>query len=326
VVRENVSIPDTIVVGHYLDFASRLVQSAFGAPLITALTAPTGFTLAERYLADAALPEPLQTLRTECGAGWNFSPLLTIGLFPSWFMPGELSWPGPVRLTGFPQFDSVTAVPPEVDEVLGRRDAPIVFTLGPRIEYAQRVSPQPLIDAAAEACEALGRPGLVLGGFHDKPVALPPVLTYADFAPLTEVLPRAAAIVHHGGIGTIAAALASGIPQLALPVCHDQPDNAIRMAELGVGEWLPYAAPDGAVLAKKLDMLLGSADVHQQCGHYRERCRQTEPVASACAVIEFVGRSANWRRPAELLDTSGLAAGAGNWSCSCGGACGPGWG
>jgi UDP:flavonoid glycosyltransferase YjiC (YdhE family) len=326
VVRDNVAIPDTIVVAHYLDFGSRLVQSAFGAPVLTALTAPMGFAFAERYLAEAALPEPLCALRDELGPGWNFSPLMTIGLFPDWFMAAEPVWPGPLKFTGFPLFDAVEPVPAEIDEMFDEGEPPIVFILGPRIELAAGVSPQPFVDAVAEACELLGRRGLILGAPKDKQLDIPSGLAQAAFAPLTRVLPRAAAIVHHGGIGTIAAAMASGIPQLAMPVCHDQPDNAMRMAQLGVGDWLPLGSLDGSVLAEKLAELLESSEVQQQCADLRERCRQADPIASACAVIEFMARRTSWGRPAELLDArGGLAEGAGNWGCSCGGACGPGW-
>ena len=45
-----------------------------------------------------------------------------------------------------------------------------------------------------------------------------------DYTPLSHVLPGAAALVHHGGIGTAAQGLASGRPQLVMPMTFDQPD------------------------------------------------------------------------------------------------------
>jgi rhamnosyltransferase subunit B len=50
------------------------------------------------------------------------------------------------------------------------------------------------------------------------------------------LLPQVAALVHHGGIGTTAAALAAGIPQLIAPFAFDQFDNAARTVRLGVGQ------------------------------------------------------------------------------------------
>ena len=48
-------------------------------------------------------------------------------------------------------------------------------------------------------------------------------------------MPQTAAVIHHGGIGTLAAAARVGIPQLMLAYGADWPDNGHRLAALGVG-------------------------------------------------------------------------------------------
>ena len=53
--------------------------------------------------------------------------------------------------------------------------------------------------------------------------------------PLADVLPRCAAVVTHGGSGTVVAALAAGVPCVVLPLGADQPWNADRVAALGAG-------------------------------------------------------------------------------------------
>lgn len=66
-------------------------------------------------------------------------------------------------------------------------------------------------------------------------IELPPgvfSLTDADHASL---FPRVDLIVHHGGAGTTAAALRSGVPQLVVPHIVDQFFHGRRIAELGVG-------------------------------------------------------------------------------------------
>ena len=60
----------------------------------------------------------------------------------------------------------------------------------------------------------------------------------------------ARAVVHHGGIGTTAQALATGTPQLILPLGFDQKDNAVRVKRLGAGDWLSHRRRDGASIAK----------------------------------------------------------------------------
>ena len=68
------------------------------------------------------------------------------------------------------------------------------------------------------------------------PARLPNGVRHFNYIPFSTVLPRAAAFVHHGGIGTTAQALAAGVPQLVVPLAHDQPDNAVRIRHLGVGD------------------------------------------------------------------------------------------
>jgi UDP:flavonoid glycosyltransferase YjiC (YdhE family) len=69
-------------------------------------------------------------------------------------------------------------------------------------------------------------------------VSLPNGVRHFDYVPLSKVLPRSTALIHHGGIGTMSQAIAAGIPQLIIPTSHDQPDNAVRVRRLGIGEFL----------------------------------------------------------------------------------------
>ena len=57
---------------------------------------------------------------------------------------------------------------------------------------------------------------------------LPKGVVAFDYAPFSLLFPRAAAIVHHGGIGTTGQAMRSGRPSLVMPCAWDQPDNAER--------------------------------------------------------------------------------------------------
>ncbi|CND65058.1 UDP-glucuronosyltransferase [Mycobacterium tuberculosis] len=65
---------------------------------------------------------------------------------------------------------------------------------------------------------------------------VPENATVLPWLPHAEILPRAAAVVTHAGHGTVAAALAHGVPLVALPnPAADQPILAGRAAELGAG-------------------------------------------------------------------------------------------
>jgi UDP:flavonoid glycosyltransferase YjiC (YdhE family) len=61
-----------------------------------------------------------------------------------------------------------------------------------------------------------------------------------EYAPHSELFPRAAAIVHHGGIGTTAQAMRSGRPMLVTPFAWDQFDNGKCVRRLGMAEMLNH--------------------------------------------------------------------------------------
>src|SRR5689334_11310702 len=54
-VQENLEPGQALVVAHYLDFASRLVQGGQGVPVVTAVVPPMGFRFAAKYLAGPVL-------------------------------------------------------------------------------------------------------------------------------------------------------------------------------------------------------------------------------------------------------------------------------
>ena len=104
-------------------------------------------------------------------------------------------------------------------------------------------------------------------------------------------LPRAAAVVHHGGIGCVSQALGAGVPQLIRPMAYDQHDNAARLRRLGVGDGL---APDryrADAVADRLQKLLDSPGVAERCGELAGRLARARPLADAAALIEaMLGR------------------------------------
>lgn len=73
---------------------------------------------------------------------------------------------------------------------------------------------------------------------------LPPNVHVERFVPQNDVLPHAAAVVCHGGSGTVLGALAIGAPMIVTPMFADQPYNAARVEALGAGVALPTGVPN----------------------------------------------------------------------------------
>ncbi|MFT3978157.1 MAG: glycosyltransferase [Sphingomonas bacterium] len=148
--------------------------------------------------------------------------------------------PSPAVLTGFPWFDSAdgkpSVLPPELASFLNDGPPPLVVSLGSFVPFTA----QAFYRRAAEIALELGMRAVLLTQ-ADPGIAEPSIMV-ADYAPHSLLFPHAAAIVHHGGVGTMGQALRSGRPQVIVPFTGDQFDHAKRIERLGVGI---SASPEG---------------------------------------------------------------------------------
>ncbi len=247
-----------------------------------------------RVVIDRQVGPPVNAFRAELGLppardhfGRSFhSPLLTLGLWPDWYAPKQPDWPESIETTGFVRYDAPGqhAPPAGLDHFLASGPPPLVFTPGTAMLLGQR-----FFAAAVEASQRLGRRAILLTPHREQlPAELPEGIVHFDYIPFSQVLPRAAALVYHGGIGSLAQALAAGIPHLVMPMAHDQPDNAHRIQRLGVGDSLPPWRFRGPALARKLERLLESPEVARRCAELAPRVEFDAGLARACDRLESV--------------------------------------
>ena len=309
---------ETALVAHPLDFASRVFQEKHLAPMANAVLAPLmfrshyessklGLLLMASWvprqlksfqfwvadqIVDRIICPTLNELRGELDLRpvsrvfqtWVYSPQLVLGLFPEWFGQTQPDWPQQVRLTGFPLWDQPdeAGLPADADEFLRGGEPPIVFTPGSAMAHGRE-----FFQAAVEACERLGRRGLLLTKYPQQlPAKLPADVRHFEYVPFSQLLPRAAAIVHHGGIGSCAQGLAAGLPQLLMPMAYDQPDNARRLKMLGVAESLSRKKFRARAVANALDRLLTDDTVHERCHHWARECNGAAALAASCEALE----------------------------------------
>ena len=222
--------------------------------------------------------------------GWMHSPQKNIGLFPNWFAPLQRDWPPQTRLTSFVFYDKQNGnekLPEEPDTFLSAGSAPIIFTAGTAMKHADQ-----FFSDSIEACRLLGQRGILLTQHPEQlPAELPKGIQHFAYLRFSEVLPRALALVHHGGIGTTAQAIAAGIPQLIRPMAHDQPDTAARVEKLGIGASLVPKKFSAASLTKKLSTLITSQAVLDRCKIYAIRIHPEESLNETCTVIEDFSHS-----------------------------------
>ncbi len=249
------------------------------------------FRVMDDLMVDPKLAPELNAFRSRFGLppvrrlmdGWWHSPHLVLAMFPDWYAACQPDWPAQTRLVGFPLYDErgVEPLPPEVERFLDEGEPPIVFTPG-----SANLFGRDFFASSAEACRRLGKRGLLLTRHPEQvPADLPPGVRHFSYVPFSELLPRASALVHHGGIGTMSQALAAGIPQLIRPLGHDQFDNADRIRRLGVGDWLtPKQYP--SKVATTLQTLLNTPEVAVRCREVAGRFQDVDPLGEACRLVE----------------------------------------
>lgn len=110
---------------------------------------------------------------------------------------------------------------------------------------------------------------------------VPPGVRTTGWVPLADALPHATAIVHHGGAGTILAALASGVPQLVVPGAGDRRYNAGLVASSGAG----MAVPARRISRPDLERLLHDPDLRAAAGLLRDEIAALPPPADVADQI-----------------------------------------
>ena len=313
-----------VVAASGLTFGARLAQERLGIPLATVHLQPSIFRsavepplltypdilgrlprvlrpyfyrVADRFFIDPLLASPLNEFRRELGLApvrrvfdlRMHSTQLVIGLFPEWFAAPQPDWPPNVHLTGFPLYDESDAreIPAELSEFLASGPAPVVFAAGSANAQARE-----FFQVSADVCHRKGWRGILLSQFPEQlPMPLPDGVRHFNYVPFSQVLPRAAAFVHHGGIGTTAQALAAGVPQLVRPLAHDQPDNAERVRRLGAGDILRPNQYRTARVIACLGRLMEGPTVRESCQRLKRDLSASHALARTCELIEQLGKA-----------------------------------
>ncbi|MEZ6103464.1 MAG: glycosyltransferase [Pirellulaceae bacterium] len=320
--RERRSDKNFVVIASSLSFGARIAQESLRIPLVTVHLQPAviwsefqspkffgiwsgawvprwvrrwQYALGERLVIDRTACPDMNRFRSQLGLApmrrltswWNSTDRI-IGLFPPWYGPPQPDWPKQLRLTEFPLWEDAQDRPlgADVERFLAEGEAPIVFTPGSAMMFGKSFFVE-----SARACQQLGRRGMLMTRFADQiPAELPAGVRHFEYAPFSRLLRRAAAVVHHGGIGTTAQALASGVPQLIMPMSHDQPDNAHRVSQLGVADWVSRRKYRATNIVPKLQRLLTSHEVATSCRDVAHRFAGVDPFAKACELCEQVAR------------------------------------
>lgn len=314
---------EILVVASTLSFGARIAQDRLGLKLVTVHLAPfilrsrtappvlPGLPIpswlpsrfkhaiqlgAEKHVINPTCLPAINAYRQRYGLPaverlrtWWHSPQRIILMAPSWFAEPQADWPTRIVQTGFPRVDrlgDVDALPPLLAGFMKRGDKPLVFTYGSAMRQARQ-----FFETAVKICGEIGRRGVLLAPQDGQiPSNLPSSVISVPYAPLSTLLPSAAALIHHGGIGTVAEGLAAGIPQLIAPVAFDHFDEGERLRGLGVGLTLSRKRFTPSQVIGRLGTLLQSPRVAEACRTAKGRADAENGIDLGCDIIERFSR------------------------------------
>nr|WP_157828332.1 nucleotide disphospho-sugar-binding domain-containing protein [Enterovibrio nigricans] len=242
--------PDTIIIGRCRSsIAAMHLSEIHKIPYINVYLAPSNLSymmLINQSFKEHADKE-INVLRKYLGLStqstwldYQFSAPHNLALWsshPEWnsesvgkLQPDAIGFP-------LPQFDVSDDIPDNVAHFLSGHSAPILITGG-----TSKLISKNFYQVAIEACERSDRAAIVVTEHdHVLPHSLSSQILRARRLPFDKVFPHCSLVIHHGGIGSTAQCLASGVPQLVMAHMTDGPDNARRVESLGVGRFLPQS-------------------------------------------------------------------------------------
>ncbi|MEW2418147.1 glycosyltransferase [Streptomyces sp. NPDC046866] len=168
--------------------------------------------------------------------------------FSTALVPRPSDWAPGLEVTGswWPYADPHGQLPAELVDFLEAGPPPVLVGFGSMAagegERLGGIAVRALRRAGLRGVLQSGSAGLAADGGGDD------VLTIGD-VPHALLFPRLAAVVHHAGAGTSAAALRAGVPSVTVPVAADQPFWAARLAAIGAA---PAPVPFRSLTAEGL--------------------------------------------------------------------------
>ena len=273
--------PSVIATYPYLIKLRALGPSVYGAVLkLGRLQTQFWRAPLTRFRASAGLPPGLDPLFQG-----QHSPQRVLAMFSSLLAAPQPDWPPNTLATGFPFYDQAEhgqEIDPDLERFLDTGPPPVIFTLGSSAVQ----QPGRFYQESLAAIRSLGCRAVLLMGGNSLSEPLPPGTVAFPYAPFSRIFPRAAAIVHQGGIGTCAQALVSGRPMLVVPFAFDQPDNAARLQRMGVARVIARANYTGRRAHLELEHLLNDASYTERAAAVARKLAEENGVRAACEAIE----------------------------------------
>jgi UDP:flavonoid glycosyltransferase YjiC (YdhE family) len=220
----------------------------------------------------------------------NLSPRFTALAVSPAFVPRPDDWPQYVQITGFCFWDGAANWQfPEMLKAFLHDGKPVVAVTAGTVAPGERALFVPYYQTSVESILACGARALLI---HAPEVDISAEqredVLQVSFAPFSQVFPECAAVIHHGGIGTIAQCLRAGVPSLVVPGGMDQPFNAAQVVQCKAGLWIPRKRYTVGRAEKALKALLSTPIYQESAREIQAQVVQEDGVAVLCSAVEKV--------------------------------------
>lgn len=217
----------------------------------------------------------------------------TLGLWSAAYRPVLPDDPSTGTITGFCFWDRPPTDTRDIDAArtlcawMDAGPPPVLITLGSSVSHHGK----DLYRACIDACTALNQRAVLLTGVQPS-FPVPDTIQAVPYAPYSMVMPRAALVIHHAGIGTLAAAMRAGVPSLIVPFANDEFDNAARAKRLGVAHVLARARAKGTRLRDAIAAALADPATSQHAKALAITMQHDRGSLNAALAIEHHAQSA----------------------------------
>lgn len=282
----------TVIIGHYMVHGlAQLLAEKLKLIYITVFLAPSfmeSAATAEQTMRYVAREFNLVRAKVGLPSIHNWHEAMScyhhgIAFWPEWF--GNVASVDRARISfaGFLLHENKENIGVELQQWLAE-NKPVLITHGTTPPLSSS-----FFTSCIEACSELNYCGIVVAKRqHVSFERLSPGLRYMEFIPFSKVMSNISVLCHHGGIGTLAQALYSGVPQLILGNGFDRPLNASYVQSLGAGEFVPMPQWNKQRVAELLQRLKERPEVSKNSAAVSARMRQSDVEGNLIHIVRNV--------------------------------------
>lgn len=187
--------------------------------------------------------------------------------------------------TGFMLLPSKIELPDKVKDFLSSGKPPVYIGFGSN----PITKPEKYAAMFEKVRDMTGQRLIISKGWADLPVSDARDIIFADEIPFDLLFPKLAAVVYHGGTGTMAALARAGIPQAAFPFMGDQFDNRRQIVKLGLGpDTCDFKEISAGAISSAITECISNETYRKNAEDLAQKLRNSDGVALTVQYIETI--------------------------------------